>query len=69
MLSNMTKVERRTRFTVGIIIWALYLTGSIAGGLAHFLAVLGVIFIATAVMNYCPYYLLFELTSSKDTQT
>lgn len=68
MLSNLSKVERRVRFVTGSLIWALYLTGSITGGLSHFLAVLGVIFIATAIMNYCPYYLIFELSTNKNQQ-
>ena len=68
MPSNISTVERRTRFLVGFIIWALYLTGSITGGLSHVLAVLGIIFIATGVMNYCPYYLMFEISTNKDSQ-
>ena len=68
MLSNLSKVERRVRFVAGSLIWLLYLSGSITGGPSHFLAVLGVIFIATAIMNYCPYYLIFELSTNKDPQ-
>ena len=68
MFSNLSKVERRTRLVTGSIIWALYLTGSITGGLSHFLAVLGIIFIATAIMNFCPYYLIFELSTDNNQQ-
>ena len=69
MLSNLSKVERRVRFVIGGLIWALYLTGSISGGPSHFLAVLGVIFVATAVMNFCPYYLMFELSTGENQET
>lgn len=69
MVPNISKVERRFRFVIGCLIWGLYVTGSISGGLSHFLAVVGVIFIATAVMNYCPYYLMFEISTDKSQQT
>ncbi|MDH5445202.1 MAG: DUF2892 domain-containing protein [Gammaproteobacteria bacterium] len=67
MLSNISKVERRSRFVIGSLIWVLYWFGFITGGAAHVLAVLAVIFIATAIMNFCPYYLIFQLFTDKDT--
>lgn len=69
MLSNLSKVERRVRFVIGSLIWALYVTGSITGGLSHFLAVIGVIFVATAVMNFCPYYLMFEISTGENQES
>ncbi len=66
MLPNISKAERRVRFVVGSLLWLLYVTGSISGGFSHFLAVLGVIYVTTAVMNYCPYYLMFEISTNKD---
>ena len=69
MLSNLSKVERRVRFVIGSLIWALYVTGSITGGLSHFLAVIGVIFVATAVMNFCPYYLMFEISTGESQES
>ena len=68
MMSNLTKVERRVRFVTGSLIWLMYLTGSITGGLSHVLAVLGAVFIATAVMNFCPYYLMYDLSIGKNPQ-
>ena len=65
--SNMSKFERRMRFITGTVIWLLYLSGSITGGVSHFMAVIGVVLISTAIMNFCPYYLVFEFSSNKKT--
>ena len=66
MLTNISKSERRIRFITGSLIWILYLTDSITGGPAHVLAVIGVILLSTAVINFCPYYLACNFSTNKD---
>lgn len=66
MLSNMNKSERWVRMLTGGLIWALYLTDSMVGGFAHFLAVVGIILLGTAIMNCCPYYLACDLSTNKN---
>jgi len=68
MLTNMSKFDRKVRFVTGAMIWVLYLTESMVGGFAHFLAVVGVIFLSTSIMNYCPYYLVCNTSTNKDSR-
>lgn len=64
MEPNMSQSERRFRFTTGSLIWILYLNQVLQGDVAHIMAVVGVIFVATAVMNFCPYYLILGISSN-----
>ena len=66
MLTNISKFERRFRLIAGSLIWLFYLTGTMTGGPAHFLAVIGVILLSTGVMNFCPYYLACDYSSNKE---
>ena len=65
MLNNISQFERRVRILTGCLIWVLYLTESMTGGFSHFLAVVGVILLATGIINCCPYYLAFEFSTNK----
>lgn len=66
MLTNISKFECRVRFITGSLIWVLYLTGSITGGVSHFLAVIGIILVSTSIMNFCPYYLICNFSTNKN---
>lgn len=66
MLTNMSRLDRNVRFVIGVSIWALYLTEAMVGGVSHFLAVIGVIFISTSIMNFCPYYLVCNTSTNKN---
>lgn len=68
MLTNINKFERSVRSVTGVLISILYLTGSITGGPAHFLAVIGVILITTAIINYCPLYLAGNISSNENSR-
>lgn len=69
MLTNMNKLDRVVRFVTGGLISALYVTDSMTGGMAHFLAVIGIIFVVTSISNYCPFYLVFETSTSENKQS
>jgi len=68
MLTNMHEFDRKIRFVTGVLIWVLYLTGSITGGFAHFLAVIGVLFVTTSIMNFCPYYIICNYATKKNSK-
>ncbi len=60
MLTDMTKFDHVLRITTGSLIVLLYVTESIAGGVAHLLLVMGLVLVVTSVMKYCFFYQLIE---------
>ena len=65
MKKNMGGLDRIVRFIVAAIIAVLYFTGTISGTLAYVLLVLGVIFVATSFISFCPLYALVGLNTCK----
>lgn len=67
MLTNLSQFDRGVRFATGSLIWLLNATDSIPGGIAHLLAVIGVICLATSMMKFCPCYLICNFSTDKNT--
>ena len=65
MKKNMGGLDRIVRFIVAAIIAVLYFTGTISGTLAYVLLALGVIFVATSFISFCPLYALVGLNTCK----
>lgn len=63
--TNISKCECAVRLLTGVLISILYVTGSIAGGMAHFLAAIGIILVATGMIHYYPLHLAWN-TSGKE---
>lgn len=67
MTKNMSKTDGIIRLIVAALIAILYFTGVIGGTLAIVLGVVGLIFIATGFMNFCPLYSVLGLRTRKKT--
>ncbi|MEM9077294.1 MAG: DUF2892 domain-containing protein [Bacteroidota bacterium] len=65
MKKNMGGLDRIVRFILAGIIAALYFTGTISGTLAYVLLALGVIFVATSFISFCPLYSIVGLNTCK----
>lgn len=65
MKVNMGSTDRTLRIIVGVLFLLSVLMGWVAGALAVILAALGVIFIATAIIRFCPLYLPLGLNTCK----
>ncbi|WP_422858457.1 YgaP family membrane protein [Flagellimonas sp. S174] len=65
MKKNMGGLDRTVRFVVAAIIAVLYFTGTISGIFAYVLLVLGVIFVLTSFISFCPLYTLFGINSCR----
>ncbi|PRX57182.1 YgaP family membrane protein [Flagellimonas meridianipacifica] len=65
MKKNMGGLDRVVRFIVAAIIAVLYFTGTISGIFAYVLLVLGVIFVLTSFVSFCPLYALVGLNTCK----
>jgi DUF2892 family protein len=56
MTKNMGTADRVIRILAAIGIAMLYFTGSIGGVLAIVLGVVGIVFLATSLVGFCPAY-------------
>nr|WP_298995601.1 DUF2892 domain-containing protein [uncultured Allomuricauda sp.] len=65
MKKNMGGLDRTVRFVVAAIIAVLYFTGTVSGIFAYVLLALGVIFVLTSFISFCPLYTLFGINSCR----
>ena len=62
---NMGTVDRALRIAVGLVLLALAFT-TLTGALTWLAALVGVVFIATSAISFCPLYPLIGLKTCKD---
>ncbi len=62
---NMSKTDGIIRLIVAVLIATLYFTDVISGTLAIVLGVVGLIFVVTGFLNFCPLYAAFGLRTNK----
>ena len=67
MKKNMGSADRIIRVILALIFGALYFTGTVTGTLGVVLVVLGIVFLLTSMMSFCPLYLTFGLSTCKTT--
>ena len=65
MKSNMSNTDRIIRVIIAVLFAVLYFTGTVSGTLGLVLLVLGGVFLATAVINFCPLYYPFGISTRK----
>lgn len=65
MKKNMGSADRLIRVIIAAAIAVLYFTNIISGTLGLVLLVLGVIFLLTSVVSFCPLYAPFGLSTCK----
>ncbi len=69
MKKNMGNVDRIIRVMLALVFAALYFTGTITGTLGIVLVVLGVVFVLTSLVSFCPLYTLVGLNTCPATKT
>ena len=62
---NMGVFDRGLRVVAAIVFGYLYFSGTVAGTLGIVLLVLGVVFLLTSFVSFCPLYLPFKLSTLK----
>jgi hypothetical protein len=62
---NMGAFERGLRMAATVVFGYLYFSGTVTGTFAFVLLVLGVIFLVTSFVSFCPLYLPFEISTCK----
>ena len=65
MKKNMGSLDRVIRIILAITFGVLIYTGKVNGTIAMVLGVLGVVFLVTSIIQLCPLYLPFGLSTCK----
>jgi hypothetical protein len=65
MKKNMGNADRGIRISVAVIIGLLYYFNVIEGTLAYVLMGLGIIFLLTSFINFCPLYTVLGVNTCK----
>lgn len=63
MKRNLSNLDRILRVVIAALFAYLYFGGVITGALGIVLLVLGIVFVLTAVLSFCPIYAMFKLSS------
>jgi hypothetical protein len=63
MKPNLSNLDRTIRVIVAALFAYLYFGGIVTGVLGIELAALGVVFVLTAIVGYCPLYALFKFST------
>ena len=65
MKANMGSADRIIRIIIALVIGILYFTNVITGMLATILLIVGIIFLLTGLVSFCPVYLPLRLSTLK----
>lgn len=65
MKRNMSNLDRIIRVILAALFAYLYFSGVVTGAIGIVLVVLGTVFLATAVLAFCPLYLPFKFSTYK----
>lgn len=67
MKTNMGTTDKIIRVVLAIIFAVLYFTGTVSGTPGIILLILGIVFLTTSTISFCPLYGLFGIsTCAKD---
>lgn len=62
---NLSNIDRVLRVILAALIAYLYFSGVVTGAFGVVLLVLGVVFLVTAIVSYCPLYGLLKFSTFK----
>ena len=65
MKKNMGGADRMIRFVLAAVIGVLYWQGIIEGTLAYVLMAVGIIFVLTSFVSFCPLYRIVNINTCK----
>lgn len=66
MKRNMSDIDRIVRVLIAALFAYLYFGGLVTGTLGIVLVALGVVFVLTSVVSFCPLYTLFKFSTYKN---
>ena len=65
MKKNMGTIDKVIRILVAVVFAVLYFTNVVSGTLGIILLALGVVFVITSLVSFCPLYIPFGLSTRK----
>ncbi|HRI00001.1 MAG TPA: DUF2892 domain-containing protein [Saprospiraceae bacterium] len=65
MQKNMGSTDKMIRVIIAVVIAALYFMKVISGTVAIVLGILGIVFLLTSFISFCPLYLPFGINTNK----
>lgn len=65
MKKNIGKIDKTIRVLISIAIALLYIFNSIEGALAYVLIAVAIVFLLTSLINFCPLYKPFKISTYK----
>lgn len=65
MKANESSLDRIIRVIAGIVLLALYFTGTVTGGLGIVLIVLGAVALLTGAVGFCPLYAVLKINTKR----
>lgn len=65
MKLNLSNIERIVRVVIAVALLGFTLTGGIVGLGGTFAIIVGVVFLLTGLIGFCPIYRLFKFSSRK----
>jgi len=65
MKPNMGTIDRIIRVILAIVFAVLYFSGTVTGALGIILLILGIVFLLTSIVSFCPLYLPFKINTRK----
>jgi hypothetical protein len=65
MKKNLNSADRVIRLIVAAVFAVLYFGGFVTGTVGLVLLVLGIVFALTALINFCPIYAIFGLSTAR----
>lgn len=69
MKKNMGNVDKIVRLILAAVFGYLFFSGTVVGVLGYVLVALGVIFIATSFLSFCPLYAIVGLSTCPTNQS
>jgi len=65
MKRNLSNIDRIVRVVIAAVFAYLYFGGILPGTLGLVLFVLGIVFVLTSIVSFCPIYAMFKLSTYK----
>ena len=67
MKKNVGSADKTVRILLAVLFAVLILTNAVSGWLAILLGIFGVVFLITALMNFCPIWFALKISTNKKT--
>jgi len=68
MTKNIGTIDKIIRIVAALILSTLYITGIVSGTFGYIILAIGGILLLTALVDFCPFYAILKMKSTKKPQ-